>query len=412
MRWLLDLLYGLAVLISLPIWVIPLVRSGKARGRVAAGFGRTAAPPTSGRKRVLLHAVSVGEVNAIRVLVDRLLAADDAPDVIVSVTTDTGLARAESLFADTCHIVRYPLDISWAVDRFLDSINPDAIGLVELEVWPNFVATCARRGIPVGLVNGRLTERSMKRYRLIGGLVRRSFERLAFVAAQTQAYADRFIRLGAPKARVSVTGTMKWDVARASIDRTAVDALRDAMGIDPERLLVVGGSTAPGEHELLVESVPEGTQLLCAPRRPEWFDPAAEVLVGCARRSRGDRGSETGRFLLDTIGELRLAYALADVVVVGRTFVPLHGSDMMEPVALGKPTIVGPDTTDFTETVEVLLASGALLQLEPDDLAPALRRLLVDASAREDLVEHAEAVFIDQGGASERHAELLLTLLD
>src|SRR5262249_14810801 len=135
------------------------------------------------------------------------------------------------------------------------------------------------------------------------------------------------------------------------------------MGIDRGKPLVVAGSTAPDEHELLVNAVPEGVQLLCAPRRPEWFDHAAAVLAGCARRSKGERGSSAGRFLLDTIGELRMAYALADIVVVGRSFGNLHGSDMIEPVALGKPTIIGPAVADFQDAVDALLTGDGILQV-------------------------------------------------
>ena len=225
-------------------------------------------------------------------------------DVVVAVTTDTGFRRATDLFADRHAVVRYPLDLSWCVGRFLRSIAPDIVGLVELEVWPNFTGACARRGIPVHIINGRLTERSLRRYRRALFFLKPMFRRVSRVGAQDEAHAARFTSLGIPEDRIFVDGTMKWDNAQLRSGVDGSERLRESMGIDGDRPLVVAGSTAPDEHLLLHEAVPSGCQLLCAPRRPEWFDDAAEVLGGCARRSRGDKGSSTNRFLLDTIGEL------------------------------------------------------------------------------------------------------------
>jgi 3-deoxy-D-manno-octulosonic-acid transferase len=205
---------------------------------------------------------------------------------------------------------------------------------------------------------------------------------------------------------------MKWDAARLAPDLAAAARLAEELGIDRRRPLVVAGSTAPGEHELIRDAVPEDVQLLCAPRRPEWFDDAAAALPGCVRRSEGSAGgTASGRFLLDTIGELQIAYSLADVVVVGRSFGELHGSDMMEPVALGKPTIVGPAVSDFQETVDVLREAGGLLQVSASELPAALDRLLRSPSDRERLIENARRAIEAQQGATDRHAELILTLL-
>ena len=194
--------------------------------------------------------------------------------------------------------------------------------------------------------------------------------------------------------------TSSWQVQGAS-------ELAESMGIDRDRPLVVAGSTAPDEHALLCESVPEGVQLLCAPRRPEWFDEAAIALQGCARRSRGDTGSDTDRFLLDTMGELSAAYSLADVVVVGRSFGTLHGSDMMEPAALGKPVIVGPSTGDFQRTVESLKSGGGLLVSSRESLRSDLLSLLSDDSRRSELARCALDVVHQNQGASDRTAELI-----
>ncbi|MCL4211185.1 MAG: hypothetical protein HRU76_13705 [Phycisphaeraceae bacterium] len=410
MRLVADLIYVLLLLLTLPVWLVRLLVTGKIRTDWPARFGRAAALPPHDAPTVLLHAVSVGEVNALRHLVPILRAHPDRPRVVIACTTDTGLARARELFGVEHAIVRFPLDFSFAVRRFLRAINPAVVALVELEVWPTFVALCTRRGIPVCVINGRLSERSIGRYRRIRWLLRSTFARLAAVAAQNESYAARFVEMGVPADRVRVTDTMKWDAATIADDVPGAAALAESMGIDRSRPLVVGGSTEPVEHRLLHEATPSGVQLLCAPRRPEWFDDAARDLPGCARRSKGDRGSPTGRFLLDTIGELRQAYALADVVVVGRSFGELHGSDMMEPVALGRATIVGPRVDDFRETVAALLKGGGIIQTDAAGLPGVIRSLLDDPLARAQLAERGRTVVRRRQGASARHAALILSL--
>jgi 3-deoxy-D-manno-octulosonic-acid transferase len=410
MRWLVDGAYVAAAVLGSPVWLWRFGRTGKLRTDWAGRFGRAAIGPKAGT-RVLLHAVSVGEINAIRLLVDELKARAPEVEIAVSATTDTGFRRATELFAKTCRVVRFPFDASWMVERFLNAVQADAVGLVELEVWPNFTAACERRRVPVAVINGRLSARSFRRYGLVRPLLRPMFRRLAHAAMQTQAYADRIVAMGCGRERVSVTGTMKWDTAEIADHVAGADELAEAMGIDRSRPLVVAGSTAPQEHALLRDAVGPGVQLLCAPRKPEWFNDAAATLDGCARRSKRERGSATGRFLLDTIGELRQAYALADVVVVGRTFVDLHGSDMIEPVALGKPVIVGPDTANFQDSVDALMAGGGLMRVNASDLREAIGSLLAQPERRRELAEKGRNVVRAHQGATARHARLLLELV-
>ena len=412
MRWLVDLAYVSAMLVSSPVWLTRMIRRGRLRSDWRGRFGRTPASATRTQEsgtRVLLHAVSVGEVNAIRGLVATLSASGH--DVVVAVTTDTGFQRASTLFGQRHHVVRYPLDLSWSVHRFLEAIRPDVVALVELEVWPNFTAACHRRAIPVLVINGRLTMRSVRRYGRFAPFIRPMFSRVEWVGAQDQAIADRFMQLGIPAQRVEVTGNMKWDNARLAEGIDGSDQLRASMGIDPGRQLVVAGSTAPDEHELNRDAIPDGCQLLCAPRRPEWFDGAAEVLEGCARRSRGEQGSPTGRYLLDTIGELAQAYAIADVVIVGRSFGSLHGSDVTEPIGLGAATIIGPSVSDFSSMVDLLVESAGLVQVTRDELAKTLSSLLADEDARRELVQHGRAAIRSQQGATERFAAAIETAI-
>ncbi|HMN95267.1 MAG TPA: glycosyltransferase N-terminal domain-containing protein [Phycisphaerales bacterium] len=420
---LLDAGYFAAAGLTAPIWLWRWWRAGKLRTDWRARFGAIAPLPDPRNGRVLLHAVSVGEVNAARLLVDALAegpsgAASGAeaggavqpPEVVIATTTDTGFRRARELYGARHAVLRYPFDASFAVERFLDATRPDLVILVELEVWPNFVRSCAERSIPVVVVNGRLSARSARRYAAIGSFVRPTFRRLAAVAAQDETYAERFRRLGAAPERVVVTGTMKWDTAQIADHVPGAAELAEEMGIDRTRPLVVAGSSAREEHSLLHRSMPEGAQLLCAPRKPEWFEVAAASLPGCARRSRGDRGSAAGRFLLDTIGELRKAYALADLVVVGRTFVDLGGSDMIEPIALGKATIVGPHLENFADAAAALRDGDGLFQCDAAGLAPLVGALLADPAQRSAAAERGRAVIRSRQGATRRTVELIRSL--
>lgn len=411
MRRLRDAAYLAAVTAAAPVLAWRMHRTGKLRTDWGGRFGKGDALPAARAPRLLVHAVSVGEVNAVRQLVARVAQDPLGAEVVVAATTDTGFARAREAYEPRHRVVRYPFDASWMVERFLDRVRPDVVALCELEVWPNFVDACVRRGIPVVVVNGRLSERSFRRYAMARAVVAPTFARLHAALVQEQEYAARFAALGVPQGKVFVTGTMKWDTAQVADRVDGADQLAAELGIDRTRPVVVAGSTAPEEHALLRDAVPPGVQLVCAPRKPEWFDAAAAELAGCARRSAGRPGSSTGKFLLDTIGELRKAYALADVVVVGRSFGALHGSDPMEPAALGKPVVCGPRMGDFRESASALADAGALEQVQPAALPGTLVRLLGDAAERARRGAAAQACVRSRQGATERTAEALLSVL-
>lgn len=403
----LDLAYAAAATILAPWWM------RKTRGDWPArrGYTESLPPSTPDRHRLMLHAVSVGEVNALRHLVPLL-----APhcDLVVSVGTDTGIARARDLFASQARVIRYPIDFSNCVRRFLDAVKPDAVGLVELELWPNFIRECRSRDIPVVVINGRLSERSFKGYHKLRSVLRRTFATLTHAAVQDPDYRERFLAMGVPADRCTITGSMKWDAAKIE-DPSSVAAakpLAAALGIDPSKPLIVAGSTAEDEEALLHAACPPGVQLLCAPRKPEHFDEAAAAMPGCVRRSKpGSGSSASGRFLLDTIGELRAAYALADIAVVGRSFGSLFGSDPIEPAALGKPVVIGPAVKDFQQIVATLESSGGIIRATRENLTQTLRSLLDSPKLRDETAAAARRAIVASQGASRRHADLLLRLL-
>lgn len=319
--------------------------------------------------RILLHGVSVGEADALEPLARELARSPQRPDVVVSASTATGFARAQALYAGLAPVVRFPLDFTWMMRRFLDAVEPSLAVLGELELWPSFMDECRRRGTAVAVVNGRLSRRSFRRYGRGRPFVRGMFGQLAMASAQDRLYRDRFVALGVPPDRAVVGGSLKWDAARRAPDPEAADALARDLGLDRNRPLVVAGSTGPGEEEAIIRTRPPECQLLLAPRSQDRWDEVAGLVPGMTRRSLGadggaSRGNGAGNadvFLLDTIGELPLAYSLADAAFVGRSLGPMGGSNPLEPVALGKPTATGPHCENFREIVSRLVAGGGLV---------------------------------------------------
>lgn len=429
MTFLLDLLYGLLVCVGWPYLLYRRLTRGPSGTPLREYFGRVPSRPVSAHC-VWLHAVSLGEINATRTLLAELRRRSPATVVVLSSTTKTGLDRARQLYPN--HIVfRFPLDFSFAVQALLARIRPSVIVLLELEVWPNLINIAVARDIPIIVANGRVTEdRSMRRFRrpLVRRLARRMFSRLTWVGAQDETYAQRFIELGVPPDRVTVTGSVKYDAADTSDRIDGQDELAQAMGLDPARPLWVCGSTGPGEevfvldaYARLVAQFPD-LQLAIIPRKPERFDEVADLIVRrgytCLRRSTGapvvprDVAEPRPIALGDTLGELRKFYALATIVFVGRTLVPMGGSDVMEVAGLAKPLIVGPSTENFAEAVSLLKSESACRQISgPEALAGAVSDLLRHPDRRAKMGTAARTTILSRQGATTRTVDQILTLL-
>jgi len=439
MRFVLDAIYVVAGLVYLPVLLYRIVVRGKSRRGWSERFGFV--PTRShGDRCIWIHAVSVGEVNATVTLVKAIEKELPHLAVVVSSTTDTGSERAAQIYPNHVRF-RYPLDFSWAVRRAIRRLRPAVIVLMELETWPNLIEVARRYGVPVMIANGRITEqRSMRRFRwpVLRPIARRMFSRLSCVGAQDATYAARFRELGTPADRVHVTGTMKYDTAVVADRVDGQEELADQMGIRRDRPLWVCGCTGPGEEAVILEAylklrdvVPD-LQVAIIPRKPERFDEAAAEIekhrLRFVRRSAArspDAGQnrspadKVGVFLGDTMGELRKFYALADVVFVGRTMVPLGGSDVLEVAGLAKPIVVGPSVYNFAEPVEMLRSGGGIVQIDKmvdqpgavERLTEVTRDLLQDAPARHALGQAARQVLLANQGATARTLALLRGLL-
>ena len=424
-----DIAYYAGLGATWPLWATRRKSREKVRDAFKTRQGNVK-PRKGNGVAVLVHAVSVGELNAARALIDELQSRRGGLHVIVTTTTVAGdvLARERYAGRDDVTVLRFPLDLSPAIDRLLDATRPALVVLMELEVWPNFMRHCDDRKIPVAVANGRVTKPSFKKYRLLGPVGRAMFGRLAACVVQDETYAERFGAMGVPRKRIAVAGTMKFDSAAVgdTVDGAA-DLARD-VGLDGDAPLWVAGSTGPGEEAIVLDAYEQllvtrpALRLAIVPRKPERFDEVGELIAarGFAVASRTkvrdkSRGSQSV-VLVDTIGELRKVYALASVVFVGRTLVDLgakqHGSDMIEPCALGKPTIVGPFTGNFEEPMRAFRAASAIVTIDDAaGLATQVERLLDDRDAATRIGASARRVVIAGRGALSRHMEVLMPLL-
>lgn len=430
MTLLLDLLYGLAVCVGWPYLLYRRLKRGPGSLALRERLGNVPSRPVSAHC-VWLHGVSLGEINATRTLVEEIHRRRPETIVVISSTTHTGIERARKLYPKRT-VFRFPLDFSFIIRRVLRRIRPSVIVLMELEAWPNLIEVADANGIPVVIANGRVTEdKSMKRFErpLIRSLARRMFGKLRWVGVQDGAYAERFVRLGAAPERVEVTGSVKYDAADVSDHIEGQEELAREMTIDPARPLWVCGSTGPGEetqildaYARLVADLPE-LQLAIIPRKPERFDEVARLIAergwACLRRSGKPPlvppkvAEPRAVFLGDTMGELRKFYALATVVFVGRSLVPLGGSDVMEVAGLARPVLVGPHTDNFREAVAVLLAAGgARLVQNADELAETVNLLVRDERRRQRMGRAARDTILARRGASAKTVARILELAE
>jgi 3-deoxy-D-manno-octulosonic-acid transferase len=425
--------FDLAYLALAPLYVpLYLVKLWRARRPIAPLWDRLGGPflEKGERPRIWVHAVSVGEALAARTLVEELGRELPRHEVVVSASTETGRDVATRTYGEE-RAFPFPLDLSGPVCRALDSVRPRLIVLMELEIWPNLVAEAARRGIPVAVVNGRLTDRAARRYWRVRGLLGPTFGRVKLFAVQTQAYAERFKAVGAAADKVKVTGSMKYDaVAAGRVTAEERRRMRSRLALPPEAAVVVGGSTHPTEELALLGAVAGlrgrfgGVRAVVVPRhvnRVEKLVPEIEA-AGWKVRLRSKMSSTAALMrekqhadevlLLDTVGELGDVYRAADAVFVGGSLIPHGGQNMMEPAGLGLPVLYGPHTGNFTETVQRLSASGGGRTVaDAGELAAALAELLADPERRRAAGQAGREAILAARGATARNVALLRELL-
>ncbi len=414
MRLLYDLIIVCAALFLVPYGFLKgLPQRLAVRGTLErfAHYPRAVKKQLHGKRLILVHAVSVGEVIAATPLIKKLKA--ERPDhfIVLSTTTFTGRQVAEQI-AELDLLVFFPLDLGFIMRRFLRRLNPCLVLIVETELWPNFLRLIRRRKIPLLLVNGRISKRSFSRYRRIRFLIRPMLLAFSGFCMQDNICARRIRSLGANEELVSVTGNVKFDVAASGGDRSGL--VRLAKIVNPSAFVWVGGSTHSGEDEMLLDChrqlLKKGIPsfLVLAPRHPGRFDAVAELLnkseTAYFRRSAGQgrvSHEDYTVLLLDSMGELELAYELADVVFIGGSLVPVGGHNLLEPARCSKPVLHGPYMTNFLEITRLLSKAGASRRVaDQADLLMNLEQLFSDQPLRSKMGHNGQLMVERNAGAT------------
>jgi 3-deoxy-D-manno-octulosonic-acid transferase len=366
-------------------------------------------------KCLWVHAVSVGETIAALPMIKELMARYPNLPMLVTTMTPTGAARVKLALGDTAIHAYIPYDLPDAIGRFLKAMNPVAGIIMETELWPNMVAACQQKNIPICLVNARLSEKSARGYHRVGWLTHGMLQRITLIAANGEPDAKRFIALGAPVERVVVTGNIKFDLVIPAKLASDSIALRESLGKD--RFIWIAASTHEGEEELVLAAHKKlleknsNALLILVPRHPDRFDAVAKLCEQnfvTKRRSQATQSSAAQVFLGDTMGELLLMYSAADVAFVAGSLVPRGGHNMLEPAALSKPILTGPHIFNFAEIGDMFYSANALTKVtNAETLAEQLGVLMQNPHEREQMGKRALHVINENRGALGRQLTLV-----
>lgn len=416
-------LYTLVLYLGTPIIMLRLLARGVRyrdyHRRWRERFGFFDAPGVKGS--LWVHAVSVGEVNAAEPLIKALREYHPEAPLVVTTVTPTGSERVRQLFGDSVYHVYLPYDLPFAVTRFLRRVRPLLAIIVETEIWPNLYFACHKRGIPLMIVNARLSERSLRGYKPVGGLVAGALRCVRQIAAQSRTDAERYRQLGAKPEKIVVTGNLKFDMPVPYDAELKGEELRQQWG--PLRPAWIAASTHEGEELPVLEAHLEvltrwpDALLLIAPRHPERFklvENSARSLGFSVGTRSADRvpGASHQVFVIDAMGELMPFYAASDLAFVGGSLVPIGGHNVLEPAALSTPVLVGPHTFNFEEITLTLIQEGGAVRVGgAEELGAAVLQLLRDRPRREHMGMVARIVFDSERGAVKRVMGMIDNLL-
>jgi 3-deoxy-D-manno-octulosonic-acid transferase len=422
------LLYSVLSLIvfaaASPYFVYQALRANKYVGSFGQRLGYLpVAFNVDGDESIWVHAVSVGEVLTARPLIRDLKRLYPRLRLFLSTTTLTGQQLARRSVRDVDAVFYFPFDWMFAARRTLNLVRPRLFVMMETEIWPNLLRECRRRGVKTVVVNGRMSSRSYRRYRVIRPLFRRVLADIDHFCVQSEDTARRLVDLGADAARVTVTGSLKFDSLDVAARGGPARVLR-FFRIPPHRSVIVAGSTLRGEEEVVigafnrVRAAGSNALLIIAPRHPERFAEVDRLCrhegLSTARRTEMaiDAEPRSDAVILDTIGELAQVYQIATAVFVGGSLVPAGGHNILEPAVYGKPIVFGPHMENFTEIADAFVRNGAAVQVRSErDLGDAILGLMTDPVRRARLGAAARALVEANRGAREKTVAVITNVL-
>ena len=415
-RWLLRIIFPL-----IPIRLLwRSLRNPEYRKRWGERFGFV--HPLTSKKVIWIHAVSVGEVNAAALLIPALL--ESYPDfhILVTTMTPTGSKQVRTILGDKVEHVYVPYDYPSAVKRFLERTHPDFAIVMETELWPNLFHACGARNIPILVSNVRMSEKSMKGYLRFPHLSRSTLSNVSYFAVQGQDDAERMIRIGAPKDRVAVTGSIKFEIDIPASQRETAEVLRREWG--QNRTIWIAASTHEGEDEIILsthrklkERFPE-LLLVLVPRHPERFASVERLArrggfnVLLRSQQKFEIEPEVDVLIGDTMGELQLFFGAVDIAFIGGSLVPTGGHNLLEAAAVGTPVAVGPYTFNFKEITRLAIERGHTIQISSAaELSGVIAKLIEHPEQRAAAGEAGEKLVQENRGALARNIEIINRLL-
>ena len=424
-----SLLLTLGFLVLVPRFLFDALRHGKYVAGFGERMGKLAPLKETGRPVVWLHCVSVGESQAARPLIAGIRQRFPDHTIVVSTTTLTGQKLAREIFKnEAARVFYFPLDWRWTVRRSLNAIRPSSVLIMETEIWPRFFRECQTQGIPLAIVNGRLSSQSFRRYKWVKFFLKGVLPALTRAVMQTETDAARLIELGLDQSRVAVSGNMKFDASDPSSSSSLVAEFRDRYNITEATQLLIAASTHLPEENVVLEGLAKAKRpnlrLLIAPRHPERFDDVASLLnrssLQWSRRSSPPKANDKScdAILLDTIGELSAIYSLATIVFVGGSISTTGGHNIVEPAAVGAAIITGPHMQNFAAITRAFVKAEAIIQLSSGNhgesanaLAAAVNDLLSNDARRHELQANAKQLVELNRGATQRTLHYLEPIL-
>ncbi len=426
MKFLYDILTIILVLAAIPVFVFRLIREKGFGERLKQSFGflpSAALEPVAGKNCLWLHAASVGEIVATSPIVREIRRQLPGVPVLISVVTANGYEMAKRIIPEADSIIFFPLDLPLLSRRVIARIRPTLFVLVETELWPNFLFSCRDLAIPVMMVNGRISDKSVGNYRYLFTILDRMLETVNRFCMQSTIDAQYIIRLGAKPRRVFVTGNTKYDQTHTEVSAAEREQLVCLLRLPGQAPVIVAGSTHRSEEEFVLaafnkvrENIPD-TRLILAPRDNlrggELASLAEKYGFKAVRRTdldKADGGQDV--IVLDTIGELGKIYSIADVVFVGGSLVATGGHNILEPAAHGKAILVGPHMFNFKDSYALFSGRGACDTVyDSADLGDKFVSLLSDADVRAEMGEKALAIIRENQGAATRSVQHISEVL-
>lgn len=425
-----DSIYLTASVLGAPYILFKMLTSERHRSGLYQRFG-IVSERTSKKPGIWIHGASVGEVITAKSIVEKIDREFPEWETFISTTTNTGYSVAKQNFSGK-PIFYFPVDLSWITRKVLRRIRPSCIILIELEIWPNFLVSVYEENIPLIIVNGRISNKSFKAYRIIsrisGAFYNSLTNKMNTYCARTELDAQRFRDLGISSEQVFVTGTMKYDNIPTHTNENSKNELADLFRIKDNDLILIGGSTHEGEEEILLRIFERlsktypNLRLIIAPRHIErtrdvsrliekkGFTPVLKTSVDSSNYSWQNSKKEI--ILIDTVGDLEKIYALSDYVFVGKSLVPSGGQNMMEPAGLGKPVIFGPHVFNFKEEVGMLLRNEAAKMVETEDeLCGTIEFFIKNPEAAKEMGLRAQGVVSEKRGATEKNMDIIREIL-